>query len=73
MLDFFRNLRAQGRLVFVCLHPNEPYHLEILKEVCERCPFVLGGRVRSYPNFDAALHTREVRAYLGRLAPEMEE
>ena len=27
MLDFFRKLRAEGRLVFLCLHPNEPWHL----------------------------------------------
>ena len=29
MLDFFRKLRAEGRLVFVCLHPTASYHLEI--------------------------------------------
>ena len=40
MLDFFRRLRAQGRLVFLCLHPNEPVHLDILAEVCERFVFV---------------------------------
>ena len=36
MLDFFRRLRREGSLVFLCLHPNERYHLEILREVCER-------------------------------------
>ena len=72
MLDFFRRLRAEGRLVFVCLHPNEPYHLAILREVCERFLFVLSGRVRSFPGLDAALDAAEVRTYLGRLAQEVE-
>ena len=40
MLDFFRRLRAEGRLVFLCLHPNEPVHLDILAEVCSRFIFV---------------------------------
>ena len=45
MLDFFRRLRSEGRLVFVCLHPNEPYHVELLREVCERFIFVNRGRI----------------------------
>ena len=68
MLDFFRKLRAEGRLVFVCLHPNEPYHLELLEEVCERFVFVLSGRVREFPDFRSMLEARDVRTYLGRLA-----
>lgn len=70
MLDFFRRLRSEGRLVFVCLHPNEPWHLELMEEVCERMVFVLAGRVREFPTFPALLGEPDVRAYLGRLAPE---
>lgn len=40
MLDFFRRLRGEGKLVFLCLHPNEPVHLDILEEVCERFVFL---------------------------------
>ena len=36
MLDFFRKLRSEGRLVFLCLHPTATYHLEILNEIAER-------------------------------------
>jgi len=36
MLDFFRKLRSEGRLVFVCVHPNEPFHLEITWRSCAR-------------------------------------
>ena len=68
MLDFFRKLRSDGRLVFVCLHPTEPYHLELMEEVCERFVFVLAGRVRGYPDFRALLGESDVRNYLGRLA-----
>ena len=45
MLDFFRRLRREGRLVFVCMHPNERFHLEILEEICERFLFVRDGTV----------------------------
>jgi hypothetical protein len=40
MLDFFRRLREAGKLVFLCLHPNEPVHLDILEQACERFIFV---------------------------------
>ena len=68
MLDFFRKLRSEGRLVFLCLHPNEPYHLQILRESCERFIFVQKGTVTQLPDFDALMKDERVRAYLGALA-----
>jgi len=68
MLNFFRKLRREERLVFVCLHPNEPYHLEILREICERYMFVFQGTVTQAASFDALLEDERVRAYLGDLA-----
>ncbi len=70
MLDFFRRLRAEGRLVFVCLHPNEPYHLEIMREICERFIFVQNGQIGEAPDFEALLEDRRVRDYLGSLVAE---
>ena len=69
MLDFFRKLRREGRLVFVCLHPNEPYHLELMEEVCEHFVFVLAGHIREYPDFRSLLGEPDVRSYLGGLVP----
>ena len=71
MLDFFRRLRAEGRLVFVCLHPHESYHLEILREVCERYIFIREGRLSHAPDFEGLLSDRHVRAYLGGLVPDI--
>ena len=68
MLDFFRRLRAEGRLVFLCLHPNEPYHLEILREACERFVFVERGRLTHGASLAELQQDERVRAYLGRLA-----
>ena len=65
MLDFFRRLKGEGRLVFVCLHPTEPYHLEILQEVCERFLFVEKGRLAQFDDWAAAIRTPNVAAYLG--------
>jgi ABC-2 type transport system ATP-binding protein len=67
MLRFFKKLRAEGRLVFVCLHPNEPFHLDILNEICERFMFVNQGRLSEAPSLAALLTDERVRDYLGRL------
>jgi ABC-type multidrug transport system ATPase subunit len=68
MLDFFRRLRGEGRLVFVCLHPTAPFQLEILREICERFLFVNGGEVAEYPDFERLTAQPAVRLYLGALA-----
>lgn len=67
MLDFFRRLRREGRLVFVCVHPKEPYHLQILQEICERYLFVQDGALTGAPDFDSLLADQRVRTYLGAL------
>jgi ABC-type Na+ transport system ATPase subunit NatA len=70
MLAFFRRLRAAGRLVFVCLHPTEAYHLDLLGELCERFVFVHDGRASELPDFPSLLADPAVRAYLaGAVAP----
>ena len=69
MVDFFRRLRRQGKLVFICLHPNEPWHLEILRENCERFLFVERGRVTEASDFAALTANPAVNAYLGGLSP----
>jgi ABC-type sugar transport system ATPase subunit len=68
MLDFFRRLRGEGRLVFVCLHPTARYHIEIMKEICEHFLFVSGGGVDEANDFEALAALPSVRAYLGALA-----
>jgi len=69
MLDFFAKLKAKGRLVFLCLHPNEPYHVDILRQCCERFIFVQKGAISEAPDFDTLARDEKVRAYLGALAP----
>lgn len=68
MLDFFRRLRGEGRLVFVCLHPTAAFQLEILREICERFLFVSGGQVAEHATFSETVANPDVRAYLGALA-----
>jgi ABC-type histidine transport system ATPase subunit len=68
MLQFFRKLRADGRLVFLCLHPNESYHLEILRSTCERFIFVDRGRLMHAADFASLLKQPSARTYLGALA-----
>jgi len=65
MLDFFRRLRREDKLVFVCLHPTARYHLEILKEIAEEFLMVAGGKVTAKPDFAALVADAAVRSYLG--------
>ena len=70
MLDFFRRLRANGRLVFLCLHPNESRGTSrSCARACERFIFVERGRLLQAPDFAGLVNHPSVRAYLGRLAP----
>jgi ABC-type branched-subunit amino acid transport system ATPase component len=69
MLDFFRKLRREGRLVILCLHPTEAFHLDILRETCERFIFVHRGRLALAANWDEMLRQEAVRSYLGALTP----
>ena len=73
MLDFFRRLRAQGKLVFLCLHPNDPVQLDILAEVCERYMFMRKdeqrrSRLLFADTLPELMHDASVRSYLGTLA-----
>jgi len=70
MLDFFRRLRRDGKLVFVCLHPNEPVHLDILAEVCEQFIFVHKdehnvSRLQRAPSLRDLVRDPAVARYLG--------
>ena len=69
MLDFFRKLRSEGRLVFICLHPTAQFQLSILEEICERFLFVGDGRVSTAPDLAALCADPRVSRYLGKLSP----
>ncbi len=69
MLDFFARLRRAGNVVFLCVHPNEPFHLDILREACESFLFVRKGRVVPFDGYASLVADPDVRAYLGALAP----
>ena len=66
MLDFFRKLRKEGKLVFVCLHPTARYHLEILQEIGEFFLLVHGGKVAPKIGFSDLIADERTRGYLGR-------
>jgi ABC-type cobalamin/Fe3+-siderophores transport system ATPase subunit len=65
MLDFFRKLRAEGRLVVLCLHPTASWHLEILAEIAEQFLLVADGGVTRHPGFRALVNEARFRNYLG--------
>jgi ABC-type multidrug transport system ATPase subunit len=68
MLDFFRRLKDEGHLVFVCLHPTAPFQLDILNEICDRFLFVSQGTVHGHDDFASAMAAPDIRSYLGAVA-----
>jgi len=67
MLRFFGNLRRRDRLLFVCLHPQEPWQLELLRELSESFVFVQRGVVTRHATFDDLIRVPAAREYLGHL------
>ena len=65
MLAFFRRLRAEGKLIFMSLHPTASYHLEIMREIAEEFIVVSNGRVERRADFAALTADPSVQAYLG--------
>ena len=65
MLGFFRKLRAEGRLVVLCMHPTAAWHLEILAEIAEQFLFVADGGVTWKADFAALVAEPRFRSYLG--------
>jgi ABC-type multidrug transport system ATPase subunit len=68
MLKFFRHLRESGRVVFLCVHPYEQFHIDIMRKNCERFLFVSKGQVAELANYQSLLEHPGVREYLGALA-----
>ncbi len=67
MLDFFKQLRDEGRLVFISVHPTEVYQLRIIEDICEDFLFVAKGEVTRYPDWHTFKQQDAVRQYLGTI------
>ena len=72
MLSFFRRLRAEGKLIFVSLHPTAGYHLEILKEIAEEFIVVERGKVERRADFKSLVADPAARRYLGDMVARAE-
>jgi len=68
MLEFFRTLYARERLVFLCVHPHEAYHVRIMREICHEFVFVNRGKISRAPDFETLVASDAVSQYLGKLA-----
>jgi ABC-type Na+ transport system ATPase subunit NatA len=68
MLGFFKRLRDEGRVVFLCMHPYESFHMDILRGYCDRYLFVSKGQVSESSDYGHLIARPGVREYLGALA-----
>jgi ABC-2 type transport system ATP-binding protein len=49
------------------VHPNEPYHIEIMRELCSRFIFVNRGKLAHASSLAVLTRQAAFREYLGRL------
>jgi ABC-type cobalamin/Fe3+-siderophores transport system ATPase subunit len=66
-VDYIRKNRQAGNVVFLCVHPTKPEHLQILRRICERYVFVHAGTTRPIEDFDALMADADAQEYLGPL------
>jgi len=67
MLRFFQKLRRRDRLLFVCLHPQERWQLDLLREISENFVFIERGQVTRHATFADLIGVPGARDYLGHL------
>ena len=67
MLRFFESLRRRDRLLFLCLHPNEQWQVDLMREIAESFVFVERGQVTRHATFDDLMAVPGARDYLGNL------
>ena len=67
MLRFFESLRRRDRLLLLCLHPNEQWQVDLMREIAESFVFVERGQVTRHATFDDLMAVPGARDYLGNL------
>lgn len=63
----FRRLRSEGALVLFSAHPFEPWHLQRIREVCDRYLFVQEGRLTLLDSFQEFMGHPDVADYMSGL------
>lgn len=67
LINFILKLRHEGHLIFICIHPTEQIHLDIMRKICERYIFIQEGRLTHIPDYETLLKEERVNNYLGNL------
>lgn len=67
ILNHYRKLRGEGHLVFFCMHPSNPFQLEMMNKICEQYIFIHEGTLTQMSDFEIFLKDERVRDYLSDL------
>jgi len=70
ILNHYLKLREKGHLVFFCMHPTKPLHLEMMHRICEQYIFVHNGTLKKISDFETFLKDERVGDYLRNVAEE---
>lgn len=68
-LNLIHELRTQGQLVLLCIHPQNTKVMAIVRRLCDRYLFLEHGRISELDGFDALLAHSGARHYLGDMVP----
>jgi hypothetical protein len=72
LFNRFSKLKREGHLVLFCIHPTKPFHLKIMRKICEHYIFVYKGMLTHMPDFKTFFKDKRVRDYLGDLVEGVE-
>ena len=65
ILNHYLKLRETGHLVFFCMHPTKPSHLEMMRKISEQYIFIDNGTLTQISDFESLLKDERVGDYLG--------
>lgn len=68
-LNFLHQLREQGGLILLAIHPHGRREAGIIRRLCDSYLFVRNGEVSQMASFDAVLDDEHGRQYLGDAVP----
>jgi ATPase subunit of ABC transporter with duplicated ATPase domains len=67
LINHFVHLHRAGHIVFLCLHPSKPMHLEVLRKICGQFLFIHQGAAKQMKDFKTLVEDDHAQRYLGDL------
>jgi ABC-type multidrug transport system ATPase subunit len=67
VINYFRKLRKNGRLVIFSVHPSNFFHLEIFQRICDHYIFVNNGSLTHLSDYASLTKHGEMQNYISQI------